>query len=192
MQFAPDGSAGRIYARGLRNAVGFVFHPTGELWATNNGRDQLGDDYPPETVNLVRDGDDFGWPRCINGTDPDPQFGFPGACEGVARPAAELQAHSAPLGLTFYTASQFPAHYRGDLLVAFHGSWNRSEPTGYKLVRVRMRDGRPTGEVEDFVTGWLDEVPAWGRPVDVRVGSDGSLYLSDDKTGQIYRISYTG
>jgi glucose/arabinose dehydrogenase len=192
MQFTPDGSAGRIYARGLRNAVGFVFHPTGGLWATNNGRDQLGDDYPPETVSLVRDGDHFGWPRCINGTDPDPQFGFPGACEGVARPAVELQAHSAPLGLTFYTASQFPADYRGDLLVAFHGSWNRSEPTGYKLVRIRMRDGRPTGEVEDFVTGWLDEVPAWGRPVDVRVGSDGSLYLSDDKTGQIYRISYTG
>ena len=193
MQYAPDGANGRIYARGLRNAVGFVFHPTtGELWATNNGRDQLGDDYPPETVNLVRDGDDFGWPRCINGAQPDPEFGGPGACDGVARPAVEMQAHSAPLGLAFYTGDRFPEEYRGDLFVAFHGSWNRSEPTGYKLVRIRMQDGRPTGEVQDFAVGWLDERPAWGRPVDVHVGADGSLYLSDDKTGQIYRISYVG
>ncbi len=193
MQFAPDGSGGRTFARGLRNAVGFVFHPTtGELWTTNMGRDWLGDDYPPETVNVVHDGDDFGWPRCINGVALDPEFGRAGACEGVSRAAIEMQAHSAPLGLTFYTASQFPAEYRGDLFVAFHGSWNRTEPTGYKLVRIPIRDGWPTGEVQDFVSGWLDRGSAWGRPVDVTVGSDGSLYLSDDKAGQIYRISYVG
>jgi glucose/arabinose dehydrogenase len=193
MQFAPDGSNGRIYARGLRNAVGFVFHPTsGELWAANNGRDMLGDDVPPETVNVVHDGDDFGWPRCINGTRPDPQFGGPGACDGVARPAVEMQAHSAPLGLAFYTGEQFPADYRGDLFVAFHGSWNRTEPTGYKVVRIPMRDGQPTGEVQDFITGWLQGGDDWGRPVDVQVAPDGGLYISDDGADRIYRVIYMG
>ena len=193
MQLGPDGSSPRIFARGLRNAVGFVFHPTtGELWATNNGRDQLGDDVPPETVNLVRDGEDFGWPRCHNGTTPDPEYSGPGACDGVARPAVEMQAHSAPLGLAVYTGQQFPAEYRGDLFVALHGSWNRSVPTGYKLVRIRMQDGRPTGEVQDFATGWLEGTQSWGRPVDVVTAPDGSLYLSDDKANLIYRITYTG
>lgn len=110
----------------------------------------------------------------------------------MTRPAIEMQPHSAPLGLAFYDGSQFPEEYRGDLFVAFHGSWNRSEQTGYKLVRIRMRDGQPTGEIEDFVVGWIDEKPAWGRPVDVCVGRDGALYVSDDKNGQIYRISYVG
>jgi glucose/arabinose dehydrogenase len=192
LQIAPDGSGARVYARGLRNAVGFVFHPTtGELWATNNGRDQLGDDYPPETVNVVRDGDDFGWPRCVNGAQPDPQFGSPGACEGVARPAVEMQAHSAPLGLRFYEGTQFPPEYQGSLFVAFHGSWNRSVPTGYKVVRVPVQDGRPAGPVEDFVTGWQQGTSrAWGRPVDVVVASDGSLFISDDGANQIYRVWY--
>ncbi|MCC6178125.1 MAG: sorbosone dehydrogenase family protein [Chloroflexi bacterium] len=193
MQFKPDGSDGRVYARGLRNAVGFVFNPTtGDLYATNNGRDQLGDNVPPETVNIVHDGDDFGWPRCINGATPDPQFGTPGACDGVSRPAVEMQAHSAPLGLAFYEGSQFPQGYQGDLFVAFHGSWNRSIPTGYKVVRLRMQDGRPTGEVQDFVTGWLQGTRAWGRPVDVISAPDGALLISDDKAGQIYRVTYAG
>ncbi|MDP8922741.1 MAG: sorbosone dehydrogenase family protein [Chloroflexota bacterium] len=194
LQMAPDGSGARIYARGLRNAVGFVFHPaTGELWATNNGRDMLGDDEPPETINVVHDGDDFGWPRCINGTQPDPQFGSPGACDGVARPVVEMQAHSAPLGLRFYEGTQFPPEYQGDLFVAFHGSWNRSIPTGYKVVRIPIEDGRPAGPAEDFVTGWQQgESRGWGRPVDLVVGSDGSLFISDDATGQIYRAWYAG
>jgi glucose/arabinose dehydrogenase len=191
MRYNPDGSEGEIYARGLRNAVGIAFRPnTDELWATNNGRDWLGDDLPPETVNLVRQGDDFGWPRCHVGRIIDPDFGEQGACEGVTAPAVEMQAHSAPLGLTFYVGQQFPEEYRGDLFVAFHGSWNRSVPTGYKVVRIPMQDGEP-GPVYDFATGWLREDGSrWGRPVDVLTGSDGSLFVSDDEEGVIYRIFY--
>lgn len=193
LQMAPDGTGVRVYVRGLRNAVGIVFHPvTGELWATNNGRDMLGDDYPPETVNVVRDGDDFGWPRCVNGAEPDPQFGSPGACDGVARPAVEMQAHSAPLGLRFYEGTQVSPEYQGSLIVAFHGSWNRSVPTGYKLVRVPIQDGRPSGPVEDFVAGWQQGTSrGWGRPVDVVVARDGSLFISDDGANQIYRVWYS-
>ena len=193
LQMQPDGSNTRVYARGLRNAVGFVFQPgTGDLWATNNGRDNLGDDQPPETVNLVHDGDDFGWPRCVNGRYPDPQYGGPGSCDGITRPAVEMQAHSAPLGLDFYSGSAFPTDYQGALYVAFHGSWNRSIPTGYKVVQIPMRDGRPTGDVVDFISGWLENGKGWGRPVDVLTAPDGSLFVSDDKKGWIYRVTYRG
>ncbi len=193
MAYNPDGSHARLYARGLRNAVGITFRPgTDELWATNNGRDLLGDDLPPETINLVQQGDDFGWPRCHAGRIIDPEFGGLQGCQGVKAPLVEMQAHSAPLGLTFYSGSQFPEDYRGDLFVAFHGSWNRSVPTGYKLVRISMQGGQP-GPVQDFATGWLlPNGSNWGRPVDVVSGNDGSLYLSDDAGGKIYRIFYTG
>jgi glucose/arabinose dehydrogenase len=193
MAYNPDGSNGRLYASGLRNAVGITFRPgTGELWASNNGRDMLGDDLPPETINLVHEGDDFGWPRCHSGRIIDPDFGKSGTCNGVAEPAVEMQAHSAPLGLTFYSGQQFPEQYRGDLFVAFHGSWNRSVPTGYKVVRIPI-DGDTPGPVQDFAVGWLPENGAqWGRPVDVLTGSDGSLFVSDDGGGVIYRIFYTG
>jgi len=193
MAYNPDGSNGRLYARGLRNAVGITFRPgTAELWASNNGRDMLGDNLPPETINLVHAGDDFGWPRCHSGRIVDPDFGKPGACDGVVKPAVEMQAHSAPLGLTFYNAQQFPEQYRGDLFVAFHGSWNRSVPTGYKVVRIPMKGSTP-GPVEDFAVGWLSQSGTqWGRPVDVLTGSDGSLFVSDDGGGLIYRIFYTG
>lgn len=192
MRYNPDGSGGELFARGLRNAVGITFRPgTDELWATNNGRDMLGDDQPPETINLVRQGEDFGWPRCHAGRIIDPDFGSPGACQGVTAPVVEMQAHSAPLGLAFYTGEQFPSEYRGDLFVAFHGSWNRSVPTGYKVVRIPMQDGKP-GTVQDFATGWLEaNGSSWGRPVDVVSGVDGSLYVSDDGGGNIYRISYS-
>ncbi len=191
MRYNPDGSGGEVYARGLRNAVGITFRPgTDELWATNNGRDWLGDDLPPETVYLVRQGDDAGWPRCHAGRIVDPEFGEPGDCEGVIEPAVEMQAHSAPLGLTFYTGQQFPEEYRGDLFVAFHGSWNRSVPTGYKVVRIPMEGGEP-GAVRDFAVGWLREDGShWGRPVDMLTGPDGSLFVSDDGGGVIYRIFY--
>ena len=193
VRYAPDGSGEQIYAAGLRNAVGITFRPgVDELWASNNGRDMLGDDLPPDTVQLVRQGDDFGWPRCHSGRISDPEFGGPGACEGVAPPAVELQAHSAPLGLTFYSGEQFPAEYRGDLFVAYHGSWNRSVPTGYKVVRIPMEGGLP-GSVQDFAGGWLGaDGSAWGRPVDVITAPDGSLFVSDDAGGKVYRIFYVG
>ena len=191
LQFNPDGSGEALYAKGLRNAVGLTFRPgTGELWATNNGTDMMGDDLPPETVNRVGAGDDFGWPRCHSGRIADPKFGGQGACDGVTKPMVEMQAHSAPLGLAFYSGGKFPEEYRGDLFVAFHGSWNRSVPTGYKIVRIPMQDGVP-GPVEDFATGWLaGDGNAFGRPVDVITGPDGSLYVSDDSSGKVYRIFY--
>ena len=193
LRYNPDGSGMEIFAFGLRNAVGITFHPgTDELWATNNGRDMLGDDLPPETINLVRQGADFGWPRCHAGRISDPEFGGAGACEEVALPGVEMQAHSAPLGLTFYTGEQFPSEYRGNLFVAFHGSWNRSVPTGYKVVRIPMQGGA-AGPAQDFASGWLGAGGnAWGRPVDVITGRDGSLFVSDDGGGRIWRIFYAG
>jgi glucose/arabinose dehydrogenase len=193
VRYRPDGSEETIFASGLRNAVGITFRPgSAELWATNNGRDWLGDDQPPETVHLVQEGDDAGWPRCHAGRIVDPEFGTREGCQGVAPPAVEMQAHSAPLGLTFYDGTQFPAEYAGDLYVAFHGSWNRSEPTGYKVVRIEIEAGQ-AGQVYDFAAGWLRaDGSRWGRPVDVTVGPDGSLYVSDDEGGVIYRIFYEG
>jgi glucose/arabinose dehydrogenase len=191
LQFNPDGSGGRNFARGIRNAVGITFHPqTGELWATNNGRDWLGDDFPPDTILVVRDGAHYGWPHCNGQRAPDPDFGRPDFCQTTALPTLEIQAHSATLGLTFYTGGMFPPEYRGDLFVGLHGSWNRSVPTGYKLIRIPMRGGRP-GAPQDFASGWLQGSRAWGRPVDVITGKDGALYLSDDRAGVIYRISYS-
>jgi len=183
----------RVYAHGLRNAVGLTLHPvTGEVWVTNNGRDFLGDDLPPETVYILKDGADYGWPRCQSGRIEDPEFGFPGSCQGVEAPVLEMQAHSAPLGLVFYSGDQFPSAYRGGLFIAFHGSWNRSEPTGYKVVFVPMENGRPAGQLQEFVTGWLAEngETVTGRPVGLAVGPDGALYVSDDFGGRIYRIEY--
>ncbi|HUV89688.1 MAG TPA: sorbosone dehydrogenase family protein, partial [Anaerolineae bacterium] len=193
MRYNPDGSGGQVYAQGLRNAVGITFRPgTVELWATNNGRDWLGDDQPPETVYHVREGDNAGWPYCHSGRIVDPDYGGPTACEGVVAPAVEMQAHSAPLGLTFYSGTQFPEEYQGDLFVAFHGSWNRAVPTGYKVVRIPLQDGQ-AGQVQDFATGWLRANGSqWGRPVDVLTGGDGSLFVSDDSGGSIYRIFYAG
>ena len=183
----------RLLATGLRNAVGLAIQPgTGLLWASNNGRDLMGDDTPPETIYQVVDGGDYGWPRCHSGRIIDPDMGQPGDCEGVLAPVVEMQAHSAPLGLTFYDADLFPAEYQGDLFIAFHGSWNRSEPTGYKVVRLDFENGEPVAnEVVDFAVGWLDQETdeAAGRPVDVVVGADGALYVSDDKGGIIYRIA---
>jgi len=191
----PQATGERVFARGLRNAVGLAVHPdSGDLWATNNGRDLLGDDLPPEALYIVRDGLDYGWPRCHNGTIVDPEYGKPGACRDVAVPIVNMQAHSAPLGLVFYTGKSFPREYHGDLFIAFHGSWNRSVPTGYKVVRLPLQGGKPRGPLEDFAVGWLDaaEGRVSGRPVGLAVGPDGALYVSDDKAGMIYRISYAG
>ena len=183
----------RLFATGLRNAVGLALHPdTGELWVSNNGRDMMGDDLPPDTIRRVVDGEFYGWPRCHSGRLIDPDMGADGDCDAISAPDAEIQAHSAPLGLTFYDGDAFPPDYQGDLFIAYHGSWNRSEPTGYKIVRLDFENGvqrRP--QPLDFAVGWLDPKTdeASGRPVDVIVGSDGALYVSDDKGGFIYRIA---
>ncbi len=185
----------QLFARGLRNAVGLAVHPqTGQLWATNNGRDRLGDDLPPETVYIVEEGEDYGWPRCHSGDVLDPDLGQPGDCDNVAQPVVQMQAHSAPLALAFYTGEAFPEEYHGDLFIAFHGSWNRSIPTGYKVVRLPLDGGQVAGPVEDFAIGWLDmeAKDASGRPAGLVVGSDGALYISDDKGGFIYRVAYVG
>lgn len=189
-RYAPDGSNPQPFAVGLRNPVGFVWNDVGELVATNNGRDNLGDDIPPETINIARGGEDFGWPRCHAGDIVDPDFGGQQGCNGVTPPAFKMQAHSAPLGLRFYTGNQFPEQYRGDLFVAFHGSWNRSQPTGYKVVRLHIENNRPVA-IDDFITGWQQgNSDAWGRPVDIVVGPDGNMFISDDGLGVIYRVSY--
>ena len=193
-----DGSDGRVFMRGLRNAVGFVWQPgAAELWATNNGRDQLGDDAPFETVYHVRDGGNAGWPNCYpapGGMLSDPEFGQSDICQTVDPPAVTFQAHSAPLGLRFYDGTSFPEAARGDLFVALHGSWNRSAPVGYKVIRVPFADGNP-GQAEDFATGWMasegNRGSVWGRPVDVLVAPDGALLVSDDDGGAIYRITYS-
>lgn len=191
MRYNPDGSEGRVYAEGLRNAVGLTIRPgTEELWATNNGRDFLGDDLPPETVYLVQDGRHYGWPSCHSGRIIDPEFGSPTSCQEIEAPTVEMQAHSAPLGLEFYSGDAFPGEYTGDLFVAFHGSWNRSQPVGYKIVRIPF-DGETIGAVEDFAVGWLGG-GRWGRPVDVLTTSDGSLFVSDDSDGRIFRIYFAG
>ena len=189
-RYNADGSAGALFASGLRNAVGIAFQPgAGVLWATNNGRDELGDDVPPETLNRVADGADFGWPRCHAGDIVDPDFGGDLGCAGVASPAVKMQAHSAPLGLAFYDADAFGPAYAGGVFIAFHGSWNRTTPTGYKVVFLPFVDGQPTGEVVDFATGWLAAGgDIWGRPVDIALAADGSLFVSDDAGGRIYRI----
>lgn len=193
MQFNPDGSGGRIFASGLRNAVGITFRPgTNELWATDNGRDYMGDNLPPETVYQILDGKNYGWPFCHAGRIVDPNFGSAGSCNNVEKPVVEMNAHMAPLGLTFYNGTQFPADYQGSLFVAFHGSWNSSVPVGYKIMRVPIINGQ-VGQAEDFATGWLtSNGSVWGRPVDVVVGTDGSLFVSDDSGGMIYRIFYKG
>jgi len=193
MRYRPDGTEAAVFAEGLRNAVGITFRPgTSQLWATNNGRDWMGDNQPPETVYLVEEGDDAGWPRCHAGRIVDPEYGEDGACDGVVDAQVEMQAHAAPLGLTFYSGERFPREYQGDLFVAFHGSWNRTTPTGYKVVRIPMRDGE-AGEVRDFAVGWLQEDGSnWGRPVDVITGPDGSLLVSDDGQGFIYRVFHHG
>jgi glucose/arabinose dehydrogenase len=178
----PDDGSDRVYMSGLRNAVGVWVDPAARrAWATNMGRDMLGDDIPPETLYEVVDGADAGWPRCHAGSIPDPQFGVAGACDGVAQPALTFTAHSAPLALT---------GWEGHLVIAFHGSWNRSEKAGYEVVWLPW-DGEPAGSPEPLATGFLkrDAVGALGRPAGLAVGADGALYVSDDKAGFIYRIS---
>ena len=196
LRYAPNGSGEEIVAEGLRNTVGLAFHPeTGELWANQNERDNLGDDVPAEELNILVPGgavEHFGWPYCYEDRLPNPEYDDAGRCLSTIPPALKMQAHSAPLGMVFYDGDQFPAEYRGDLFMAFHGSWNRSDPTGYKVVRVRVENGQPVS-YEDFAAGWLSGGrTVLGRPVAVEVGLDGSLYISDDGGGLIWRVRWVG
>lgn len=191
----PDGSNVEVFAHGIRNSVGFTWHPeTNELWFTDNGRDMLGDNLPPcELNNAPRKGMHFGYPYCHGGTIQDPEFGDKGDCADFTPPAQPLGPHVAPLGLRFYTGDQFPAGYNTKLIIAEHGSWNRSQKIGYRLMQVTVQNNAAS-DYKVFADGWLNDETQrnWGRPVDVLVLKDGSMLVSDDYANVIYRISYEG
>ena len=188
----PDGSAIEVFARGVRNSVGFDWRPgSHDLWFTDNGRDWLGDDRPPDELNHApKAGMHFGFPFCHGRALPDPEFGRDKACTDFTPPAAELGPHVAALGMRFYTGTMFPPEYRGRIFIAEHGSWNRTTPIGYRVTTARLDGDRVVG-YEPFATGWLgDNGQIAGRPVDVLVMPDGALLVSDDHAGAIYRIAY--
>jgi glucose/arabinose dehydrogenase len=189
-----DGSSREVFARGVRNSVGFDWHPeTDELWFTDNGRDMLGDDIPPDELNRGPEaGLDFGYPYCHGAAIPDPEFGDLGACEKSVAPEQALGPHVAALGMVFYTGEMFPSEYRNQIFIAEHGSWNRGKAakTGYRVSLVRLTDSRPVS-YEPFMEGFLQDEQALGRPVDLLVAPDGAMLVSDDQRGVIYRVSYT-
>ncbi len=193
MRMNADGSGLEIYARGIRNTVGFDWHPvTNELWFTDNGRDWLGDDLPPDELNRAHQpGLHFGFPYCHGGNIPDPDFGNKRKCEEFVAPEMNLGPHVAALGMRFYTGSMFPAEYRNQIFIAEHGSWNRSTPIGYRVTLVRVSNNKAIS-YEVFADGWLQGSNAWGRPVDIQVMPDGSILVSDDHANAIYRIYYKG
>lgn len=193
MRLQPDGSNLEIFAHGVRNSVGFDWHPeTGELWFTDNGRDQMGDDVPPDELNHAPEqGLHFGFPYCHGGTIPDPEFGREHPCDEFEPPAQPLGPHVASLGMRFYTGDMFPEEYRNQIFIAEHGSWNRSTPLGYRIMLVRLEDNKVVS-YEVFAEGWLQGEQAWGRPVDLLVMPDGSMLVSDDTGNAIYRITYQG
>jgi glucose/arabinose dehydrogenase len=196
-----------IWARGLRNSQGFAWHPvTKQMFATNNGADNrsatkngaVNDELPPEHLNNIEAGKHYGWPHCwadpsnLNAQVEDPNFPAENRfCNNTQAPAITFTAHTTPIGITFLDKTNWPAQYKSDAIVAMHGSWNRKQAAGYQLVRVKFKQYQ-AHTVENFATGWLRGNEAWGRPVDVAVGSDGALYVTDDKLDAIYRISYQG
>jgi len=194
--FDPDGRNGKVFASGLRNCVGLAVHPqTGDLWCSLNERDALGDDLVPDFVTRVREGGFYGWPWYYIGAHPDPEHPGqrPDLADKVTVPDVLVQAHSASMHIAFYDGRQFPAEYRNDAFVAEHGSWNRAKRTGYKLIRVHLENGVPTGEYEDFLTGFVvNDSSVWGRPVGVTVAHDGALLVSEDGSGTIWRITWRG
>ena len=193
LRMRPDGSGLEVFASGVRNTVGFDWHPgTGELWFTDNGRDMMGDDLPPDELNRApRKGLHFGFPYVHGKNIPDPEFGARGKPAGFTPPERELPAHVASLGMRFYSGKMFPPGYRGQVFIAEHGSWNRSKPIGYRVSLVRLEGNRAAG-YEVFAEGWLRGSRSWGRTVDLQVMPDGSLLVSDDMAGRIYRISFEG
>jgi glucose/arabinose dehydrogenase len=192
-EFNPDGSGQKVYAWGIRNAVGIAIRPgSDELWMSTNERDDLGDNLVPDYISRVRAGQFYGWPWFYLGNHQDPRHKgkHPELASQSIVPDVLLQSHSASLNLCFYDGKQFPAEYRGDIFAAFHGSWNRARPTGYKIVRVRLENGKARGDYEDFVTGFVTpDGNVWGRPVGLTVARDGSLLFSEDGNGTIWRVS---
>ncbi|HML12361.1 MAG TPA: PQQ-dependent sugar dehydrogenase [Xanthobacteraceae bacterium] len=194
LAFDPDGGGRKTFATGIRNCVGLAVHPqTGDVWCSTNERDGLGDDLVPDFVTRVREGGFYGWPWFYLGTNEDPRHRGERRelKDKITVPDVLIQAHSASLQLVFYTGGQFPADYRGDAFAAEHGSWNRAKRTGYKVIRVKLRDGVPTGEYQDFLTGFVvDERAVWGRPVGVAVARDGALLVSEDANGTIWIVRH--
>ena len=201
LRVQPDGSKRTIFARGLRNTIPFGWHPqTGEFWGLDHGTDWRGNDQPPEELNLIQAGQHYGWPFCWGDRQPDVYLSADPEgttkkefCAKTEPPVLTYTAHSAPLAMVFYTASQFPAEYRNDAFVTMRGSWNRNPPVGYKVVRLRYENGKPVA-FEDFITGFLNDKKStqFGRPVGIATAPDGSLLFTDDTNGVIYRVSYTG
>ena len=191
-----DGTGMEIVQKGIRNTVGFTWHPeTNELWFTDNGRDLLGDDLPSCELNHApKDFMHFGYPFCHQGNSPDPEFGKLKPCSDFTKPAQNLGPHVAPLGVEFYTGSQFPREYKNVAIIAEHGSWNRSKKIGYRISMVPLDGNYNSKGYETFATGWLDQSndEAWGRPVDIEFLPDGSMLVSDDFADVIYRITYSG
>ncbi len=196
LEFDADGSHRRIFASGLRNCTAEAIAPaTDALWCVVNERDGLGDDLPPDYATSVREGAFYGWPWYYIGDHEDPRLKGqrPALARHVTVPDVLIQPHSAPLGIAFYDGTQFPPQYRGDAFVTLHGSWNRARRTGYKVIRLRFANGRPTGEYQDFLTGFVaSDQAVWGRPTGVAVAHDGSLLISEDGNGTIWRIAYRG
>jgi glucose/arabinose dehydrogenase len=195
LAFDPLGKDRRIFATGIRNCVGMDIHPaTGDLWCSTNERDLLGDDLPPDYITRVREGAFYGWPWYYIGANEDPRHknARPDLKDKVTVPDVLLQPHAASLQIAVYGGSQFPKEFTGEIFAALHGSWNRQKRLGYKIVRVFVKDGVPTGEYQDFVTGFVvDDANVWGRPVGVTVAKDGSLLFSEDGNSTIWRVSYS-
>jgi glucose/arabinose dehydrogenase len=188
-----DGSGIEIFVRGVRNSVGFDWHPlTNDLWFTDNGRDMMGDNLPPDELNHApQAGLHFGFPYLHGNSVLDPEYGPQADMNSITKPAQELGPHVAALGMQFYTGSMFPAEYTNQIFIAEHGSWNRSDPIGYRISLVRLANSTPTS-YEVFAQGWLQGDYVLGRPVDLEIMQDGSLLVSDDYSGKIYRITYNG
>ncbi len=196
LEYTPDGKFVKIYASGIRNAVGLAVNPeTGEVWCSVNERDELGDNLVPDYVSSVKEGGFYGWPFYYIGGNADPRLNgaHPELKSKVIVPDVLIQPHSASLGITFYTGTQFPAEYRGDAFVAEHGSWNRANRSGGEVIRIPLEKGKASGVYEDFLTGFVTpEGEVWGRPVGVAVAKDGSILVTDEGSKAVWRVSYTG
>ncbi len=196
-EFNPDGSGQRIFASGTRNPVGLAFNPTTkQLWSAVEERDLIGDDLVPEYVTSIKEGGFYGWPYAYLGQHEDPRRKgeHPELVAKAIVPDVLIQAHSAVLGMVFYEGKMFPADCQGDAFVALHGSWNRASRTGYKIIRIKFKNGKPVGGYDDFVTGWMlgeDKAEVWGRPVGLLVLKDGSMLITDDGGNKIWRVTYS-